>query len=232
MARSRRGDAPASPSGDGAPSSADVRRRRRPLWVLLVLLLAAGGGAWWWSTARTTGTPTDVDAGHRFDVTVEVDDVTAVDNGRLFGRDRRRPPDAVVDRATRRVGKVVNDYLDAMFVVPTSRFSRRPLSRLLTRDALRATPDDPGGGLGVLRTGGDVQGRPVTVAARVLVGGAEVTTIVVDYHLRAPVVTENGTRGSLRQRATMVFVPGTSGWRAAAVEATLDMPSDDEGGGP
>jgi hypothetical protein len=161
-------------------------------------------------------------------VVVDVTDVASMDHDGLFGRDAAIPQGAV-DTATQQIAEALDGYLDAQFVTAETRFSDRPLSQLLSQRALDALSDLAGlGALGISVR--QVQAEPVTAKARMLTSGEDVTLVTVRYDARALVVSDNGASVPLHQRATMVFVREDGGWRAEAIDATLDLPRT--AGGP
>lgn len=160
----------------------------------------------------------------QFDVTVEVTDVVSIDNDGMFGR-RPSNPDGAVEQATRDVAQVLDRYLDAQFVAADSRFSDRPVQVLLGQDLAARLSNADLSGLGVLDVavaGADAE--PVGATARVLTRGSDAVVVAVRYDARARVLTSAGDTVPLRQRATIVFTSEHGTWRAAAVDATLDLP--------
>ncbi len=219
-------------SWDAVPVSVGTHHRRRS-WVVLVLFLAVVAAAIAVTgnrAVRTTPATSGGVAAPAFDVRVRVTELAAMDNDGLFGRRPAAADAAVVSEATRLVGDVVADYLDAAFVAPDTRFSDQPLVGLLSDRALAAASGGDRAGLGVLDAAvHKVEPAPVTLAVRVVTSGAEVAFVVVRYDARAWVVTDGGA-GLLHQRAQMVFVPAAGGWRADAVDADLTLPVGTEGG--
>lgn len=222
-------------SWDTAPVATGGRRRRWP-WVTLAVLLVIGL-AWALARSRQTLTAPPTSPGRvqaqveGFDVSLEITTVTATDNDVVFGG---RPQDEdvrTVAPAVRQVAQVTATYLDAVFVAPRTRFSGAAVRSLLSTDALASASDVDVAGLGVVGAAWqEVTPGPVAGSAAVLTADGDAVMITVDYDARAQVAGDGGT-GMLRQRAVMVFVPTTDGWRAAAADAELTLPEASVGGG-
>jgi hypothetical protein len=220
----------------GAPVTVGHHRHHHRLgWAIMLLLLVAATAIalLLTSTAPTpapappsTPAPTVTPASPSvpFDLAMEVADVTAMDDDGLFGL-KATIPQGAADTATQEITDVLERYLDAEFVTPETRFSAQPLSDLLSRNALDALSDDDLAGLGVLGISvRQVRAERAVSTARVLTSGSDVALVTVRYAATAWVVTDDGASVPLHQRAEMVFVPQDGGWRAEAVDATLELP--------
>lgn len=211
------------------------RHRHRAWWGALLVLLVVAGALAFLVVRRAPATAPSTPAGPEpdppqavtsvpFDVTVEISDVATMDNDGLFGQDMVIPEGAAA-AASQQVERTLQDYLDAEFVTPETRFSQQPLADLLSRRALAALPANDTAGLGALEVSvRQVRAEPVGVTAQVLTSGPDAAVVVVRYDARAQVVTDDGDTVPLRQQATMVFVPEDGQWRAEAVNAVLDLP--------
>ncbi|MDP8971099.1 MAG: hypothetical protein M3N52_11525, partial [Actinomycetota bacterium] len=135
------------------------------------------------------------------------------------------PDPEAVRIATESARAALEAYLNAQFVAAATRFSAAPLDGLLSPRAAAVLDDNARRGLGVLDlpVRGGVTG-PAIAHAVVLVEGPAAYAVTLSYEAHLEVVLGDGTRGPLIQRGTMAFVPIGGGYRAEAVDVTLEAP--------
>ena len=170
-------------------------------------------------------TPAPVVQPERFKVSLRKVGVQTMGNGWIF---RQRPGNT--KRGARKPAKAaiaeLQRYLDAALVDPDTRFSQRPVNRLLTRSAEQQL--DRSGrramGVGAPRISGGRTGKAVARAI-VLYDGKRAHAVTVTYRARLNVTVAGATtRQPLRQRGVMVFVPTKAGWRADMVDVRTQLP--------
>lgn len=145
------------------------------------------------------------------------------DKAVLFGGKPDRRP-ALVKRAGPKAVRVLERYLNSMFVAPETRFTPAPVRGLLTQRAFSELSKPDGRALGI--------NGPAVAGGRT--GGAVAWPIVL-YRRGTPIAVTVRYRAKMRldlgdglqplvQRGTMVFVPARRGWRADMVSVRLRLP--------
>lgn len=152
-------------------------------------------------------------------------DAQPMGNGEILTGVPDVPNPEAVRIATESARAALEAYLNAQFVAAPTRFSVAPLDGLLSPRAAAVLDDSARRGLGVvdLPVRGGVSG-PAIAHAVVLVEGPAAYAVTLSYEAHLEVVLDDDTRGPLIQRGTMTFVPIGGGYRAEAVEVTLEAP--------
>ena len=151
--------------------------------------------------------------------------VQEMGNGWIY---RRRPGNTTrgARRHARAAVRELNRFLDAALVDPATRFTDRPVNRLLTRDAEAALNRR---GRRALAVGAPpiMGGRSGKARARavVLYDGKRAHAVTLSYRARLNVLVPGADKAQpLRQRGVMVFVPTRAGWRADLVDVRTMLP--------
>jgi hypothetical protein len=137
-------------------------------------------------------------------------------------------------KPARRAVAELRRYLNGALVTPGTRFTARPMRRLLTKPAeqLLRPRDRRALGVGVADYAGG-RSRVVKARAVVLYDGRKAHAVTVTYRARLDVLLEGERRRRpLHQRGVMVFVPTAAGWRADMVEVRLRLPPSRKGAPP
>lgn len=120
----------------------------------------------------------------------------------------------------------LEDYLDRTFVDEATRFSDRGVADLLTPGTAALMTDESRAALGLLDLApvAFTATGPASAQATVSIDGVAVLSVALTYEAALSVAYADGTAGPLVQRGTVVFVSTDVGWRASAVDVTLDRP--------
>ena len=155
------------------------------------------------------------------EVSVERLDTELLDNAALRGGQARPFEAPAVLAAAEGVRVALERYLNAQFVNPRTRFGPEPVEALVAGGPAAALPADQRRALGVLDVDVDnVRARPVAADVLVLVDGSDVLTAAASYTAEVTIEGPSG-RNLLTQEATLVFASTPDGWRAEAVDVSL-----------
>ncbi len=149
----------------------------------------------------------------------------STDNSRLFNAASPKENRAAARKAAAAATRRLRAYLNAQFVRKQTRFTRRPVDRLLGKAAGRKLTNRQRRALGVL----DVKAtrvrprRRVPVTARVLMANGRPITLTLSYRARISFAASGGRAGSVIQRASILFAHRDRGWRTDAVDASLSV---------
>lgn len=146
-----------------------------------------------------------------------------VDSSNLYGR-RPRPRRRVVKHAARGAARVLERYLNAQFVRSGSRFTHRPLRKLLSHQARKELRKSDRAALGVakLKVRGGRRGA-AKVRAVVLHRGTKPYAVTLRYRAKIKLIVRKKPQ-ALVQRGSMVFARTRQGWRADMVDVRLSLP--------
>jgi hypothetical protein len=160
-----------------------------------------------------------------FDVTLRAVGVQEMGNGWIYRRRSGNTRKGAAKHARAAVAEL-NRYLDAALVDPATRFTDRPVNRLLTRRAQQELNRRGRRALGVGAPEilGGRTGR-ATARAIVLYDGKNAHAVTVTYRARMNVSVEGARRRQpLEQDGVMMFVPTRAGWRAEMVDVRTRLP--------
>jgi hypothetical protein len=160
-----------------------------------------------------------------FDVTLRAVGVQEMGNGWIYRRRSGNTRKGAAKHARAAVAEL-NRYLDDALVDPATRFTRRPVNRLLTRRAQQELNRRGRRALGVgaPQILGGRTGK-ATARAIVLYDGKKAHAVTVTYRARMNVsVAGARKRQPLEQDGVMMFVPTRAGWRAEMVDVRTRLP--------
>jgi hypothetical protein len=177
------------------------------------------------ATATASPTPAPRVQPEPFDVTLRGVGVQEMGNGSIYRRRSGNTRKGATRHAKAAVAEL-NRYLDAALVDATTRFTDRPVDRLLTK---RASSELGRRGRRALAVGAPPilggRTRKATARAVVLYDGTDAHAVTVTYRARMDVsVLGARRRQPLQQEGVMVFVPTRTGWRAEMVDVRTRLP--------
>lgn len=141
----------------------------------------------------------------------------------LFGRGPDNRPKAAKKAAKKATG-ALQRYLNAAFVNEKSRFTAKPIKRLLTTKAFDQLPRRQRKALGLKGPAYDgARTRKARAVATVLHLGDRVHGVTLEYTASMKIIRK-GVGRPLHQTGTMVFVRGPQGWRADSIDVRLTLP--------
>lgn len=195
------------------------------LWVVAVLLCATAVAACTPGVAPS-GDPLTQPGQPSGPFEVRIDDikVSGMDNAEILGRPATPIPDEGAEAAAAGARDALGRFLTAQLVDEATRFSAAPIDALLTDRARAALTEEDRAALGQLDLAVDrtITG-PAATTATVLMDGPSPHAATLGYTALATVVAEDGTRAGVRYTGTMTFVPTEDGWRAEAVDVSLEV---------
>ena len=149
----------------------------------------------------------------------------AIDSTNMFGRRPGKPPPAV-KRAAEKAGTALENYLNAAFVDPSSRFTRGPIARLLTDNARRALDERDRRALGA--EGPEIAGG-TTISAKaravVLYDGNRPHAVTLRYMAKMSIIYVDRP-ARMTQSGTLVFRQLNNGsWLADLADVQLSLPA-------
>jgi len=164
-------------------------------------------------------------AGAPFDLTVEDIVIVGMDNAGILGVAGTPPSDAAAAAAVSAARDALGAFLNAQLVDEATRFSAAPVDQLLSARARATASENDRAGLGqvdlpVART---ITG-PASAVAEVLLHGEEVHAVTLSFNALLTVELAGGTASAAKQSGAMTFLPTEEGWRADAVEVTIELP--------
>lgn len=207
-------------------------RARRRLWVVAVLLCAATVSACTSAdddTARPGQPPSDSQVevagpAQPFSLRVENIRLVGMDNAGLLGRAGTPVDNDAAETAVRGARDRLRAFLNAQLVDENSRFSAEPIDRLLTGAARALISADDRAALGELDLSVErtITG-PAAASATALMHGGAPHAVTLAYTALLTVVADDESSSSMKQTGTITFVPTDDGWRAEAVDVSLEM---------
>lgn len=146
-----------------------------------------------------------------------------VDSTNMFGRKPDRRP-KVVKRAAGKAALALQKYLNRVFVLPDSRFSRGPLRGFLTDNARAALDDRDRRALGADGPA-IVGGTTISAKARAVViyDGNRPFAVTLRYAAKMSII-QRDTPDRLTQSGTIVLRQVNKAWRADLVDVKLSLP--------
>ena len=162
-----------------------------------------------------------------FKVTLKAVRDQPMDHNYIYGREADRNGD-VVKHAARNAVALVQRYLNAAFVAPTTRFTTKALPVLLTDQARARLRDRDKRALGVgLREIAGAQRQRAAARVTVAHEGSVVSAMTVKFAAAMKVFTKAGGTSSLRQTGVLVLRKTPDGWFADMIEVQLTPPEKD-----
>ncbi|HWB71286.1 MAG TPA: hypothetical protein VG452_03645 [Egibacteraceae bacterium] len=154
-------------------------------------------------------------------------DAQTMGSGAILGAPADLLNPEAVRIATEASRAALEGYLNAQFVTADTRFSAAPVDGLLGPRAAALLDDTARRGLGVvdLPVLGGVT-RHAIAHAVVLVEGPAAYAVTLSYEAVLEVTLGDGGSGPVVQRGSMTFVPIGGGYRAEAVDVTLELPQE------
>lgn len=177
------------------------------------------------STDTPTATPAPAPTAEPFEVRlVEADGLAllSTDNAAIVSRDSLPADERVAGDAAEIARAAFEQYLNAQFVDPDTRFGAEPIEALLTPAARDALTDEDRAALGLLDLDvahvetGAAEADPV-----VTMHGDRPRNVTLKVAANLTVVAPDDTETPLRLRGQMLFVPTTDGWLVGAVDVRL-----------
>lgn len=142
----------------------------------------------------------------------------------LYGRRAPAEP-KVVKSAAANAGRTLERYLNAEFVNKRSRFTAKPVRKLLTPQAYKSLRKSQRAALGVasLKVLGGTNGK-ARARAIVMHRGGTAYAVTMKYRATIKLILDTKPR-PLVQTGTIVFTRGNRGWRGDMVEINLSRPT-------
>lgn len=162
----------------------------------------------------------------RFRVEIVSANGQPIDSTNMFGR-KPQQNRKVVKKAAKFAGRSLQRYLNSVFVVPSTRFTGKPLKPLLTNNARKALRNKDRRALGA-KGPKILGGKTVSAKARaaVVYEGNRPFAVTLRYAAKMNIIqTPAGKPQRMSQSGTMVFRQvGSSGWRADMIDVRLALP--------
>lgn len=166
-------------------------------------------------------------AAEPFTLVVTHIDLNDLDDSVITGGPRTPVVDAAGLSAVRSAARILELYLNRVFLDPTTRFTAEPADDLLTLDALsRLSPEAKAGLAGLNLDVTSTRAGPATANAQVAILGETVLHVALNYQAQLTLQLADGRRGPVQQQGTLVFVPTPAGSRARYAEVRLLLPWD------
>lgn len=192
------------------------------LWIVAVLLCAAVVPACTGGEPPAAGAQAQADPA-LFDLRVERIRVTGMDNAEILGVAATPVRDEAASAAVRGARRVLLDFLNAQLLAEATRFSAGPVDALLTDRAKAVVTPEDRAGLGQLDLPVERTKRgPASATATVLVHGDAPHAVTLAYTALLTIVASDG-ESPVKQHGTITFVPTDEGWRAEAVDVSLEV---------
>ncbi len=174
-------------------------------------------------TPSPTPTPLAAEPAPPFELAADPVHVLDTDNAPILSTEPRGVDETAAEQAAQDATAVLEAFLNAQYTDPATWFSEAPLAALLTDGAQQALGDEERRGLGVLDL--DVQRvepGPASVDPMVTMHGSTPRHVTLTFHAALVGVLTSGAEIAITQAGHAVFVPDGHGWRAQAVDVTLE----------
>lgn len=150
------------------------------------------------------------------------------DNAALFGRPQPPPDVAAAEAAAKAARQALEDYLNAQFVDPGSRFSAEPVAGLLAPAAQAALTDSDRPALGQIDLDVErVDAGAATAQATVFQHGPTVHAVTLEFEAPFSATLPDDEAATLRQHGAVLFTPVDGAWRALATDVDLEVERPD-----
>jgi hypothetical protein len=150
----------------------------------------------------------------------------STDNAPILSVPPRPVDETRAKQAVEGATKVLAGFLNTQFVDTRYRFSGKALDRLLTPAVAELLDDKSRRGLGVLALDveGTVTGDAAVRKAVVVMDTDRPLTVTLDFVAQITATLTDGTETPVVQRGQVVFVPTEDGWRARALDVSIEAP--------
>jgi hypothetical protein len=152
--------------------------------------------------------------------------IVSTDNAPILSVPTTPVDEARAKQAVEDATKVLAGFLNTQFVDTRHRFSGKAIERLVTPAVGELLDDKSRRGLGVLPLDVDrtVTGDAAVRKAVVVMDADRPLTVTLDFVAQVTATLTDGTETAVVQRGQVVLVPIEDGWRARAVDVSIEAP--------